>query len=116
MGNLEILINGDTLLMTGQQEDDSFIIKKTDYTKDEIVISTINTLSQKAQTFTCKWMDASKGVLRIKTQFEFGLFDQQFVVMGKMNKFKAIDKPCIECWPQEECDYMDSLERVRNNL
>ncbi len=112
MGNREILLTDSILLMHGTQEDDTFIVQNTEIVNESILVRTKNSLSKASQDFKFSWINKTKGVIEIYTQYPGSSeWTGRFVSRTKSNKIKVVDQPCRECWPELECDFLDSLKK-----
>lgn len=106
-GNLLISFNNKSeILFHGQQEDYEFEILKTLLTENDSVDIVTNWKgTTNKQVFKFHWIDKEKGLIRLASSSPSKVGDNfVFVNQEQQSEFPSYDQPCIECWPEEECD------------
>lgn len=101
------------LLMDGTQEDDSLLVSVASISNDTIVL--VLKLRDTNYSTIIKFFDWNKnhGVISSK----WGNNDISFYTTNeKLFKYSVVDQPCKECWPEEECDYIDSTANARTKI
>lgn len=106
-GNLLMSFNNNSeILFHGQQEDYEFEISESLLTEnDSIEIVTNLKGTNDKQVFKFHWIDEEKGLLRLASLSPQKVGNNfVFVSQEQQSEFPSYDQPCIECWPEEECD------------
>ena len=102
-GNLLIKVKGDSeIIMYGVQEDYEFAIDKVRNSSDTAILDVHWKGTTDKERFKFHWDNKSKqvGKWQLLNSTVFGYF----VSNEKSKEHIVYDQPCIECWPEEECE------------
>lgn len=101
------------LFLSGTQEDNNFDILESQQANDTVFIKTRWKDSKEIQDFKFVWVDKAKQIGRWITLFSNGYLNNNvYVTAAAQTHFPKVDQPCRECYGEDECNFLASLENV----